>query len=116
MSWYKDRDFPEIKRPIAGGPADIVGIVESRESLDKIIKTHNEEVEALQFRVTELSISLRNIGHHVQSVRHSEKRYAEVGKTHYAFAKLNGELSAIERELAALKKAEPGSNPPPSLL
>lgn len=41
------------------------------------------------------------VSRHVQYIRHAEKRYLEVGKEKYDWAKLNGPLSAIERELAA---------------
>lgn len=47
--------------------------------------------------------ALKEVARHVHYLRHVEKRYREVGKTKYDFAKLNGPLAAIERALARLE-------------
>lgn len=52
--------------------------------------------------------ALDEVSHHIQSLRHSEKRYKEVGKTHYAWDKMNAELSAIERALLKTQPKEGG--------
>lgn len=48
---------------------------------------------------------IKRISDHCQYIRFVEKRYKEVGKEKYDFAKLNGPLSAIEREIAAYDAA-----------
>lgn len=52
--------------------------------------------------------ALDEVAKHVQYLRHVEKRYAEVGKTKYDFAKMNGPLSAIERAISAARQALKG--------
>ena len=59
-------------------------------------------------RVDEVSVErdsalarLKAISGHVEFIRHDEKRHKEVGKEKVAWDKLNGALSAIERELSA---------------
>lgn len=42
-----------------------------------------------------------NVSRHVQYLRNAEEMYRKVGKEKYSWSKLNGPLSAIERDLAA---------------
>lgn len=44
MSWYKDRDFPELKRDVQNEPSEILAIIPNPKELDAVIKAHNEEV------------------------------------------------------------------------
>jgi predicted nuclease with TOPRIM domain len=47
MNWYKDRDFPELKREIQGEPSEILAIIPNHEHLDAVVKAHNEEIEEI---------------------------------------------------------------------
>jgi predicted nuclease with TOPRIM domain len=47
MNWYKDRDFPELKREIQGNPSEILAIITNHEHLDAVVKAHNEEIEEI---------------------------------------------------------------------
>lgn len=51
--WYKDRDFPEIKRPIVGEPAEILAYIPNPKELEKVIQAHNEDVDYLSDRLNE---------------------------------------------------------------
>jgi len=44
MSWYKDRDFPELKRDVHNEPSEILAIIPNPKELDAVIKAHNDEV------------------------------------------------------------------------
>lgn len=47
MSWYKDRDFPELKRDVHNEPSEILAVIPNPKELDAVIKAHNDEVLAL---------------------------------------------------------------------
>ena len=47
MHWYRDRDFPEVKRPRFNEPAEILAVVPDTQDLDRIIKAHNDEMDFL---------------------------------------------------------------------
>lgn len=47
MSWYKDKDFPELKRDLDDGSNEILAVIPNPKELDAVIKAHNEEVLAL---------------------------------------------------------------------
>jgi hypothetical protein len=44
MSWYKDRDFPELKRDLCYEPSEILAIIPDPKQLDRVIEVHNEEI------------------------------------------------------------------------
>jgi hypothetical protein len=44
MSWYKDRDFPELKRDVQNEPSEILAVIPNPKELDLVIKAHNDEV------------------------------------------------------------------------
>lgn len=64
--------------------------------------------KALQSTSSEALDAIReaigSLENHTGYLRHAEKRYLEVGKQKYDFAKLNGPLSAIERDIEKLKQ------------
>lgn len=47
MSWYKDRDFPELKRDDGDGSCEILAVIPNPKQLDAVVKAHNDEVLAL---------------------------------------------------------------------
>jgi len=47
MSWYKDRDFPELKRDVHNEPSEILATILNPRELDAVVKAHNDEVLAL---------------------------------------------------------------------
>jgi hypothetical protein len=47
MSWYKDRDFPELKRDDGDGSCEILAVILDPKELDRVIKAHNDEVKEL---------------------------------------------------------------------
>jgi hypothetical protein len=47
MSWYKDRDFPELKRDIQNEPSEILAIIPDPKQLEAVVKAHNDEVQYL---------------------------------------------------------------------
>jgi rubrerythrin len=61
MNWYKDRDFPEVKRTVSGEPAEILAVIEDPKQLEKIVKVHNDEVETLWIRVKELEAEVKRL-------------------------------------------------------
>ena len=44
MSWYKDRDFPELKRDVHNESSEILAIIPDPKQLDAVIKAHNDEI------------------------------------------------------------------------
>lgn len=44
MSWYKDRDFPELKRDVQNEPSEILAVIPHPKELDRVVKAHNDEV------------------------------------------------------------------------
>lgn len=48
MSWYKDRDFPELKREVQGEPGEILAVIPKEEDLLRVITAHEEEINALK--------------------------------------------------------------------
>jgi hypothetical protein len=68
MNWYMDRDFPEIKIPRSGEPAEIFPVTSDRSHIQKIIDAHNTEIDAkdeeiaiLRHQKEKLKVALRNI-------------------------------------------------------
>jgi hypothetical protein len=47
MSWYKDRDFPELKRERDGEPNEILAVIPDPKQLDAVIKAHNDEMDEI---------------------------------------------------------------------
>jgi hypothetical protein len=47
MSWYKDRDFPELKREVQGEPGEILAVIPDPKHLEAVVKAHNEELEEI---------------------------------------------------------------------
>jgi hypothetical protein len=47
MSWYKDRDFPELKREVQGEPGEILAHIHDPKQLDAVVKAHNDEMDEL---------------------------------------------------------------------
>ena len=47
MSWYKDRDFPELKREREGEPNEILAVIPDPKHLDAVIKAHNDEMDEI---------------------------------------------------------------------
>lgn len=44
MNWYKDRDFPEIKRSRYNEPSEILAVVENPKDLLRLIEVHNSDI------------------------------------------------------------------------
>jgi Ni,Fe-hydrogenase maturation factor len=47
MSWYKDRDFPELKREVQGEPGEILAVIPDPKQLDAVVKAHNDEMDEI---------------------------------------------------------------------
>ena len=47
MSWYKDRDFPELKRERDNDSNEFLAIIHDPKQIEAVINAHNEELNEI---------------------------------------------------------------------
>lgn len=61
MIWFKDRDFPEVKRSVLGEPSEILAHVPDPKQLERIIEVHNDSVAYGMDRLEEANDEIRDL-------------------------------------------------------
>lgn len=72
-SWYKDRDFPEVKE----SNADIIAVIENPKQLQRVIDTHNQLLNinyVLRMAVERAAVKIWNVYRDLDSETHKSAR------------------------------------------